>query len=212
MYDVARQGRTFLFVSHYMRVVRSRCPRSILLQGGRLVLDGPSADVIAAYNRQVETQQAAFPVRSHDVVIHAFEVRQHGEETLIVDGFLPFEILIDFEVLRDLTLFRIGVYLRTVTGETVFRSLIADWDPSREQIVRGRYRARLEVPGSFLARGNYRLYLHSSRFGILDYLHDFDIEHSISVIAPQDFNRAHMSERIDFAILLRSPWQLEMAG
>ena len=146
MDDVARQGRTVLFVSHDMRAVRSLCPRAILLEGGRLALDGASADVIGAYNRQLDAPGSLLPVRTPDLVLHAFEVRQGGERVLSVDGSLPFEVLLEFEVLRDLTLFRIGVYLKTASCDTVFRSLIADWEPLREQMPGGHYRARLEVP------------------------------------------------------------------
>jgi lipopolysaccharide transport system ATP-binding protein len=49
MGDVARGGRTILFVSHNLDAVRALCPRSILLDGGRLVADGPTTDVIRQY-------------------------------------------------------------------------------------------------------------------------------------------------------------------
>ena len=122
------------------------------------------------------------------------------------------EVLLEFEVLRDLTLFRIGVYLKTASGDTVFRSLIADWEPLREQMPGGHYRARLEVPADLLIQGNYRIRVHSSRFGIVDYLDAFNIEQTISVIAPAEYNRAHMLERVDFTLLLRAPWRVERAG
>jgi len=49
MDDVARGGRTILFVSHNLAAVRSLCPRSIFLRGGGVVADGPSDQVIARY-------------------------------------------------------------------------------------------------------------------------------------------------------------------
>src|SRR3989454_6285934 len=49
MGDVARQGRTVLFVSHNMPAVKSLCGRAILLSGGRLVQDGSVDDVVNAY-------------------------------------------------------------------------------------------------------------------------------------------------------------------
>ena len=39
MQDVAGEGRTVLFVSHHMAAVRTLCPRSILLKGGRVSHD-----------------------------------------------------------------------------------------------------------------------------------------------------------------------------
>jgi lipopolysaccharide transport system ATP-binding protein len=49
MSDVARQGRTVLFVSHNMIAVQNLCRRVIWLEKGRLMRDGASADVVNAY-------------------------------------------------------------------------------------------------------------------------------------------------------------------
>lgn len=49
MGEIARDGRTVLFVSHNLDAVRSLCPRSILIEDGRLVADGPTSDVIRRY-------------------------------------------------------------------------------------------------------------------------------------------------------------------
>ena len=49
MGEIARDGRTVLFVSHNLDAVRSLCPRSILIEDGRLAADGPTSDVIRRY-------------------------------------------------------------------------------------------------------------------------------------------------------------------
>src|SRR6266850_572767 len=49
MQDVGRQGRTVLFVSHNMPAVTRLCPRTILLDQGRVLFDGPSSEVVGAY-------------------------------------------------------------------------------------------------------------------------------------------------------------------
>src|ERR1700731_3983383 len=46
MDEVARGGRTVLFVSHNMQAVRSLCPRALLLDGGQVVVDGPATNVL----------------------------------------------------------------------------------------------------------------------------------------------------------------------
>src|SRR5690606_26171200 len=45
MGDVARGGRTVLFVSHNLDAVRALCPRAILLEKGRLVADAPTGEI-----------------------------------------------------------------------------------------------------------------------------------------------------------------------
>lgn len=47
--EVARQGRTVLMVSHNMAVVQSLGKRTLMLERGRVVLDGKSEEVIGRY-------------------------------------------------------------------------------------------------------------------------------------------------------------------
>jgi lipopolysaccharide transport system ATP-binding protein len=49
MEEVGRQGRTVLLVSHNMASILNLCPRSIVLEGGQLTMDGPSGEVIESY-------------------------------------------------------------------------------------------------------------------------------------------------------------------
>jgi lipopolysaccharide transport system ATP-binding protein len=49
MGDAARQGRTILFVSHNMAAVRGLCRRVLLLEAGRLVMDGDADECITRY-------------------------------------------------------------------------------------------------------------------------------------------------------------------
>lgn len=49
MDEVARGGRTVLFVSHNMAAVENLCGRGLLIEHGRLVVDGPVSKVIEEY-------------------------------------------------------------------------------------------------------------------------------------------------------------------
>ena len=54
MGDVARQGRTVLFVSHNMAAIAGLCSRAILLEEGKVAADGPPEEVIARYLDRLE--------------------------------------------------------------------------------------------------------------------------------------------------------------
>jgi lipopolysaccharide transport system ATP-binding protein len=59
MGEVAREeGRAVLFVSHNMVAVSALCSRGILLDGGRLVSDGPVNAVVPQYLRSLEQRVA----------------------------------------------------------------------------------------------------------------------------------------------------------
>jgi lipopolysaccharide transport system ATP-binding protein len=58
MERVAGEGRTVLFVSHNLTAVQTLCPRSMLLERGRKVIEGPTREVIDAYVKTVRTHAA----------------------------------------------------------------------------------------------------------------------------------------------------------
>jgi lipopolysaccharide transport system ATP-binding protein len=53
METVAGEGRTVLFVSHNLTAVSKLCPRSMLLQSGSKLVEGPTAEVIDTYVHSV---------------------------------------------------------------------------------------------------------------------------------------------------------------
>jgi lipopolysaccharide transport system ATP-binding protein len=53
MGDLAGEDRTVLFVSHNMGAIRQLCPRSILLEGGKLLHDGPTPEALRVYHESL---------------------------------------------------------------------------------------------------------------------------------------------------------------
>ncbi len=54
MSDVAAEGRTVVFVSHNLAIIRALCKRAILLERGRMVADGPTSETVDNYLRGLE--------------------------------------------------------------------------------------------------------------------------------------------------------------
>lgn len=54
MGDVAKGGRTVLFVSHQLEMVAELCPRCLLLENGHIILDGDSRTVIDTYYSSIK--------------------------------------------------------------------------------------------------------------------------------------------------------------
>lgn len=52
MGEVARDGRAVLFVSHNVAAVNELCSRAILLHGGEVVSDGPTAEVVNEFDKK----------------------------------------------------------------------------------------------------------------------------------------------------------------
>lgn len=62
MSDVARGGRTVLFVSHNMAAVRKLCSRGVLLEGGKLTYNGPADTAVESYLDEGEFGEENGPV------------------------------------------------------------------------------------------------------------------------------------------------------
>lgn len=58
MGDVAKRGRTVLFVSHNMAVIRTLCERGICIRQGRIIADGPISNVVDTYLASLEQVEA----------------------------------------------------------------------------------------------------------------------------------------------------------
>jgi lipopolysaccharide transport system ATP-binding protein len=78
MEDVTSQGRTVIFVSHSMRSIQNLCDRTILLDHGRVVADGATPDVVAAYFDAVEQTKS-----DHATLYDRERKPGHGERVRI---------------------------------------------------------------------------------------------------------------------------------
>lgn len=58
MGDVASEGRTVLFVSHQMGQIRRLCQKCIWIEAGRICKEGPTAEVLAAYEEEMSGLRA----------------------------------------------------------------------------------------------------------------------------------------------------------
>ncbi len=64
MGDVARQGRTVLFVSHNMASILALCERAILLKAGRVLGDGPPQEVVRTYLKTTDADEVVLDQRA----------------------------------------------------------------------------------------------------------------------------------------------------
>jgi len=65
MGEVAREGRTVLFVSHNMAVIQAFCGRCLLVERGQAIEDGPTDHVVATYLQSLE-RTSSVPLLERD--------------------------------------------------------------------------------------------------------------------------------------------------
>jgi lipopolysaccharide transport system ATP-binding protein len=66
MDEIAEAGRTILFVSHNMQAIRNLCPRTVVLDEGRVVCDGPTSQAISRYNDVTRARRVHADTAQHD--------------------------------------------------------------------------------------------------------------------------------------------------
>src|SRR5712664_3969032 len=63
--DLQEAGTTVLFVSHDLAAVRALCSRAILLNAGRIVVDGKPTDVLNHYQKMVMEREKTYEAEAH---------------------------------------------------------------------------------------------------------------------------------------------------
>jgi len=162
MQDIGQQGRTVLFVSHNMPAITRLCPRTILLDEGKSVIDGPSHQVVNVYlgSGLGTTAAREWPdlnkAPGNEIVrLCAVRIRtENGQITSAVDIRKPIGIEMEFEVLKPNHILVPNFHFLNEEGVYVF--IASDQDPAWRRYPRqvGRYISTAWIPGNFLAEGS----------------------------------------------------------
>jgi lipopolysaccharide transport system ATP-binding protein len=161
MQSVGEEGRTVLFVSHNMQAITRLCPRTILLDAGSVIHDGPSPQVVNTYLRSSigTTSAREWPdigkAPGNDIVrLLAVRVRaDDGEIADAVDIRKPVGIEMEYEVLKSGNVLVPKYHFSNEGGVYVFGAM--DHDPTwkRRPRPKGRYVSTALIPGNMLAEG-----------------------------------------------------------
>jgi len=85
MNEIIRSGATVIFVSHNLRAIAELCPRSILLEHGKVTCIGPSQEVLKTYLES--SGQESRRTRSKEIFISGVKVRgSHTEGAAFNSG------------------------------------------------------------------------------------------------------------------------------
>ncbi len=170
MEEVARggQGRTILFVSHNMGLVRSLCTRCLYLKSGQLVDEGDTDSIIELYERHQVSDGTNGLFRQPPDDRFALQVLEaelcdaHGQrQTIAVDQFSPLTLRIRYIVREPLVGCNICMSL-TYRGARLLITFDTDLETElHEKRNPGQYEATVALPAEILKAGSYRIGLDS---------------------------------------------------
>jgi lipopolysaccharide transport system ATP-binding protein len=177
MSEVAREGRTVLFVSHNMGAISRLCSRVCWIDGGRAVKDGVPGEVVASYLSSGVSVDAEWIAhgdgsKSEISLVRARVRDAIGQPTIAVPFDRTFGIELTYDVkerVRDATLL---VRVTDLSGNIVFTS----WDTDSAEggsVDRdsGTYLSSCLVPATLLKPGRYWVSVgaHVPNGRVLDY-------------------------------------------
>jgi lipopolysaccharide transport system ATP-binding protein len=162
MEDVAKGGRTVLFVSHNMAAVNRLCRRTMILDGGRITLDAPATEATAMYlhsgsGTTAERVWADSRAAPGDGVARLKAVRvlsPNGSVAATVDIQEP--VTLEMEYLNRKPDAQLTAALSFINDQGVILFVSPDWSESNwgaKPRPVGLYRSRCTIPGNTLAEG-----------------------------------------------------------
>lgn len=186
MGEVAREGRTVLFVSHNMSAILHLTQRAIVLDQGRVVFDGPTPEAVdyymgAAMIRSGERVWAPeeVPTTAAPFRPMALRVRDaRGRATEQVRSTEPVTVEFEYRLDAPIRGLRVGIYLLSMRGEYVFTSFDTDDPQAFERWVErpaGHYVSRCVIPADLLNGGRYLLSVNASVYGVKRYFQEDNV-------------------------------------
>jgi lipopolysaccharide transport system ATP-binding protein len=206
MQDISKEGgRTVLFVSHNMAAVKSLCTRGILLDNGKLVLEGGIDEIINAY------------LKSDDNINNNIWIGEDGDERMKLlkvqisnqnEEFIntePIEILMKFEVVEKFNDIVIGVNICSSVGNPLIGLLYNDYNDYNE-IEAGVYEVLFTIPPCSLATGFYGVEFDLAIPNIKRFTTDKS-NLSFSIVADTDYgNKFFLDNNKHFNSVSRPNW------
>jgi lipopolysaccharide transport system ATP-binding protein len=206
------EGKTILFVSHNMVGIRSLCKRAVLLEEGRIVRDGPSAEVVDYYLTQsVKNRRHTQEYPSDDkkqVQIRKVTVCDHnGVASEHVDLNKKTIVRVEYEFKEPMSNMLIGINVVTPDSDQYLLTVNeSELDLSRlGKRAQGYYTGEVIIPEKILNTGTYRLRVGAVRsHTIHDVVDDifFDVIDTVGIFQGLGY------ERKSALLSIQLPWTI----
>jgi lipopolysaccharide transport system ATP-binding protein len=162
MGEAARQGRTILFVSHNMAAVRSLCRRVLLLDAGRIVMDGDVDGCIGRYlglatesgANQVDVSAAHRPLGHGGLTFQRLTLCAAGDRAVVPAG-RPIDVQLEIRVETPVSDVELSVGIDTPEGVRVCECASSTALGRIPRLEPGAYRLTCIVDQNVLNPGRY---------------------------------------------------------
>ncbi|MDO1449791.1 polysaccharide ABC transporter ATP-binding protein [Rhodocytophaga aerolata] len=162
MEDVSRNGgRTVLFVSHNLNVIKTLCSKTIFLKNGKMQSFGETNSIIKDYlnsgfesNRFITFNDDNFKLHN-EVRLLSMAIRSGENIETPLNNINPISIEIYFQLLRQIKNLRIVISVMDDVENELFSSSSFEVNSIMYDV--GEYCSVCKIPGKLLNRGRYKI-------------------------------------------------------
>lgn len=191
MKEITAQGRIVIVVSHALGVISEICDRCLWLDQGKLVMDGPSAEVTAAYERAVEQADEAelaakfergedLPPRPDAGHLDSVTLEQEGASlSATARAFVPLRLAASGQIIQAAETADICLSILRVDGRRIVSRRLSEAGHALPPI--GRFEASVVLDPMVLGAGLYRF-----DFTLLDANGPIDTMHRVVEVVDEE--------------------------
>lgn len=163
MGDVAKEGRTVLFVSHNMGAISNLCPDCVLLVKGGIEYKGVTSIGIkkylaSSYEGGMSTTLDPNHNTTSPIVLQSCMITNLSNEPIrsvsLVEGF---NIIIKTATRSDTEDVDVGIRFSNNLDQPIFSLTLSDYLGHLSYFSKGVQRFTISLPGNFLAPGRFRV-------------------------------------------------------
>ena len=162
MNDVAKEGRTVLFVSHNMQAVQSLCPRALLIEAGHLIAADSAKAVVSRYLASISEMgsEISWPEQAapgnDEIKLTSLRVYTENSSAGVYSSSEDLSVEMEFVARMRHSALCIGFDVVNSEGVVVARSYQTDLPPeSWPEIVFGKNKWCCTIPRGLLNAGLY---------------------------------------------------------
>lgn len=224
MSEVAKHGRTVLFVSHNMTAINQLCSRAVLLADGHVARIGETSELVAEYLKAGSEGGSERVWHDPQSAPGNDKVRLHAVR-IVSCGTVSSEVNIDKDVSVEVEFWNylpgarnlcVNIYLENSMGITVLSTANTPAANSLEDVWfhqphdLGLFRAVCTLPGNFLNDGLHHVTVYILTLGPIVLEVDAPQVLSFNVFDTGVMREAGVGSRWDGAVRVRLPWRTEL--
>ncbi len=225
MDDVAREGRTVIFVSHNMAAIQKLCSRAVWIRKGQLAGNGAPTDVIDAYldSLGAPTGTEVFDAPGYmyrydphaaapqDARVISLQALGRDDRPLREIGtWDPVRFRIEFEVRGAFPSFSAELQIWSRDGVPLFHSSTSPDQNRPFGVIPGRYRVDCDFEQFPLAQGDYQIGLRLA-IPCIEYVWRNDALCKLHVAARDIFDSGKPPASINYLVATAHQWSAPQA-